>query len=292
MIWVLAALVFVAGFGAACWWGSNVVFHPPKMLPHTVFPDQFGLRYEAIRLQAADGVPLAAWAIPAAEATERTLLLLHGWGDNKGDVLRRTYSLARRFNLLLLDHRNHGESGGPRSTIGFLESRDVEAALDWLRSQRPAWAGRLGVFGLSMGGAIAVWAAAKHPDLRCVAAEAPFPSFNRVVGRYTYNGFKLPYFPFAWSALKVIAWRLGEDPEPYSPLYHIERVAPRPILFIAGERDTLMPLADVRELFERATSPKELWVVPGATHGRCEEVAGDAYHAKLLEFFDTNIPKA
>lgn len=266
-----------------------MVFHPPKMLPHTIFPDRYGLRHDRVKLNAADGVPLVAWTIPAAEPTERTLLLLHGWGDNKGDLLQHTHYLSRKFNLVYLDHRSHGESGGPHSTIGYLESRDVEAVLAWLKEDRPAWTARLGVFGLSMGGSIAIWAAARYPELRCVATEAPFPSFNRVVGRYAHNGYRLPFFPFAWGALKVIAWRLGEDPEPYSPIYHVDRIAPRPMLFIAGALDTLMPLADVEELYARAKEPKELWIVENASHGKCEETAGEAYHRRLLEFFDKHV---
>lgn len=289
MIWLAILALVLVGFLAACWWGSEVVFHPPKMLPHTIWPDQFHLNYETVRFPATDGVPITAWAIPAAQPTARTLLMLHGWGDNKGDLLRRTHPLSRSFNLLYLDHRNHGESGGPRSTIGFLETRDVEAAMAWLERERPDWTSRLGVFGLSMGGALAIWTAARHATVRCVAVEAPFPSFNRVVGRYTYNGFHLPYFPFAWAALKMIQWRLGEDPEPYSPMYHIEKIAPRPVLFIAGREDNLMPLADVRELYERARDPKELWVVDNARHGRCEEVAGKDYHRKLEDFFDRHL---
>jgi len=291
LIWLIgAALLAVAvGLLGACWWGSDIVFQPPRMLPHAIWPERFGLAYETVRFPAADGVPLVAWVIGAAAATDRTILLLHGWGDNKGDLLERTHRLARRFNLVLLDTRNHGESGGLFSTLGFLESRDARAALDWLERNHPSWMAHLGVFGLSMGGALAIWTAAHDERLRCVAVEAPFPSYNRVVGRFWNNGFPLPYFPFAWTCLRIIEWRLGEDPEPYSPVYHIARVAPRPIFFIAGAKDALMPLADVRALYEAARDPKELWVVDEATHGKCESAAGSEYQERLMGFFDKHL---
>ncbi|MBI5200843.1 MAG: alpha/beta fold hydrolase [Elusimicrobia bacterium] len=285
----VAALVF-AVFWAACWWGSEVVFHPPKMLAHTIWPDRWNLKYETIRFPATDGVPIAGWVIPASQPTKRTILMLHGWGDNKGDLLERTWYLAKKFNLVMIDHRNHGESGGPFSTIGCRESRDVVAAVDWLKRNKAEWMGNLGLFGLSMGGSVALWSAAKWPFFHCAAVEAPFPSFNQVVGRYTYNGFKLPYFPFAYCALLVIKWRLGEDPERYSPIYNVDQIAPRPLLFIAGRDDILMPLPDVEELHRRAGEPKELWVVDHARHGKCEKTAGSAYHQKLEQFFERNIP--
>lgn len=291
MSWLAAAaLLLLALLCLGAWLGSHVVFHPPKMLRHTVWPEQYGLRYEKILLRTADRVGLAAWVIPAEKPTRRSLLLLHGWGDNKGDLLQHTHFLSRRFNLMYVDHRHHGESEGSRTTIGCRETLDVEAALAWLKAERPDWLERLGVFGLSMGGGLAIWAAARHPFLRCVAVEAPFPSFNRVVGRYTRNSFRLPYYPLAWATLQVIRWRLGEDPEPYSPIHHVDKVAGRPLLFIAGGLDTLMPPEDVREVFDRAGEPKELWVVEQARHGKCEEAGGDAYRAKLLEFFERNLP--
>ncbi|MBI4347519.1 MAG: alpha/beta fold hydrolase [Elusimicrobia bacterium] len=289
---ILASVVAVAAaaFVYACWYGSEIVFHPPKMLANTVFPEQFGLKAEPLALSTADGVPLAGWLIPAAAPTDRSLLLFHGWGDNKGDLLERTHFLSRKFNLVYLDTRAHGESGGAFSTIGCRESRDVEAVVAWLQKERPRWTSSIGLFGLSMGGALALWAAAKWPFFRCAAVEAPFPSFNRVVGRYTYNGYRLPYFPFAWAALRMIRLRLGEDPEPYSPIYHVDKISPRPLLFIAGELDTLMPLDDVRELYERAGRPKDLWVIDGAAHGKCWKTAGQSYRDRLLEFYDRNLP--
>ncbi|MBI4425220.1 MAG: alpha/beta fold hydrolase [Elusimicrobia bacterium] len=289
MIWLSLAVLGLLALLGACWWGSSVIFDPPKMLDHTIWPDRYQLGYETFRVRTSDGLELVGWLIAAAEPTDRTLLLLHGWGDNKGDLLTHTHYLSKRFNLVYLDHRNHGESAGVLSTIGCLESRDVEAALEHLKRERPRWRERLGVFGLSMGAAIAVWAAARHPELRCVAVEAPFPSFNQVARRWARNAFRLPYFPFVWLTLRIVRFRLGEDPEPYSPAYHVARVAPRPILFIAGADDRLMPVADVREVYEKAGEPKELWVIDNARHGKCEETAGEGYHRRLLEFYDAHL---
>ena len=68
-----------------------------------------------------DDVLLRAWAIHASKPTDRTIVLTHGWGDNKGDMLRRFHFLRDRFNLFFLDTRAHGESAGEHSSIGYLE---------------------------------------------------------------------------------------------------------------------------------------------------------------------------
>ncbi|MFH1723178.1 MAG: alpha/beta fold hydrolase [Elusimicrobiota bacterium] len=287
-LWILLPLLAI-GLVAGAWYGSNTVFHPPRMLQHTVFPEQFGLHYEKISFPGSDGLILRGWLIPAASPTDRTILCTHGWGDNKGDLLQRLHFLAEHYNLVLFDSRAHGESEGAYSTIGYLESFDFEAAVRHLKEVRPAWTRRLGVFGLSMGAAMAIHGMAHHPEFRCAALESPFRSFNRVVTQFTWSGYWLPYFPFAWITLLCIRLRLGADSEPYSPVHHIRGLPPLPLLFIAGEKDALMPLSEVRALHDMAGEPKEIWVVPEATHGRCQEFAPEEYARRVLDFFRKNL---
>ena len=140
-----------------------------------------------------------------------------------------------------------------------------------------------------MGAAVAIRSMASCKDLRCALLEAPFRSFNAVVNQFCANKFALPYFPFVWLTLAIITYRLGADPETYSPTYHIRKLSGRPLLFIAGEKDPLMPLALVRSLYEEAGEPKEMWIVPEATHGRCQEIAGGEYNRRVLDFFEKNL---
>lgn len=283
----LAAVAFLSVLGLAVigWAGSATLFNPPRMLPSEIRPDLFSLPYESVEFSARDGLRLRGWLIPASSPTNKTVLLCHGWGDNKGDLLQHLHFLAKEFNLFLFDFRHHGESDRDKVTLGCLESRDADAAVAFLRSARPAWAGALGVFGHSMGASLAIWAAARHPEVKAVALEAPFFSYNEVVGQWIKNGYRLPFYPFAWLILFIVRLRLGEDPEAYSPARHIEKIRPRPLFLIAGEKDLLMPPAVVRRLYDCSPEPKELWVVPGADHGECVELGGTEYRERLSGFF-------
>jgi pimeloyl-ACP methyl ester carboxylesterase len=288
---LLSGLLFaILSLTIFAWWGSNTLFHPPKMLPLAIRPDRFGLPYEDVSFITEDGLRITGWLIACAgKPTDRTILLCHGWGDNKGDLLQRVHFLAQSSNLFLFDSRSHGDSEGTITTDGWLEARDLDAALAFLTKERSAWAGRLGVFGLSMGAVMAVRGMAAHPELRCGAFEAPFRTFNEVVARYAWNSFRLPAFPFAWAILMMVRLRLGTDIEPMSPLYHLSALGGRPKLFIAGERDRLMPLEEQRSLHAQSPEPKDLYVVPGAPHGRCWELGGEAYRRRLLAFFDERL---
>ena len=50
----------------------------------------------------------------------------------------------------------------------------------------------------------------------------------------------------------------------YYPLDHMEKISPRPVLLIAGEKAQTLKFS--QQAYERAQKPKELVVVPGATH--------------------------
>jgi len=290
LIWLAAAVaVLAAAWLAGSWYGTVVLFHPPKRLKLEIFPEKFGFPYERVEFSAQDGLRLRGWLVPAAVPTERTLMLCHGWGDNKGDMLQRGDFLRARFNLFLFDFRYHGDSEGERTSLCACESWDIAAAYDCLKSKRPEWTRRLGVFGYSMGSGPGTWLCAQRPEIKALVVEAPFSSFNGVLYQWANNAYHLPYYPMVWGILLVCRWRLGMDAEPLSPIHQIDKIHPRPLFIISGERDDLMLPETVRLVFDEAKEPKELWIVPEAGHGKCRERAGAEYERRIIEFFERHL---
>lgn len=270
---------------------SSTVIHPRNLRkPVTVFPDQLHLVHENVTFRTADGIKLSGWFIPAPENSGKTIIVLPGRGQNRGEILASTHFLRRfGFNLLYFDFRGAGDSGGTTSSIGYLELRDFDAAFEFLKRNKEEESRNIGVYGLSMGGAVALYETANRPEIKCVAAEAAFESFNSIVARYAWVNKKTPYFPVVQLGLMLIRLRLDVDPEPFSPLYHIAKISPRPIFFIAGSHDAIMPVKEVERLFSNARHPKEMWVVQGAAHGKCAEVGGEEYKQRLSAFFSKNL---
>jgi len=282
---VLSLAAAIMGFG---WWGAGLILHPPKMSALSVFPEDFGLAYEKVSFLTADGLTLKGWFLPSPTGDERTVLMCHGWGDNKGELLAETHFLNSvcGFNLFYFDNRSHGESGGTITTIGCLEVLDFQAAMAYLRQHRPRCLKRLGVFGLSMGAAVAAMAVPGQPEVKAVVMESPFTDYRQVVRRWAWNNLRVPYFPLMMIVLWFLRLRVGrEDVDSYSPIRFISRVAPRPVLVIGGAQDRLMLPDDVRALYAAAREPKELWMIPEASHGKCRELAGPEYDRRLMEFF-------
>jgi dipeptidyl aminopeptidase/acylaminoacyl peptidase len=271
------------------WWGwysAGLVMSLPRE-PVEILPSAFGLVYEDVEFASFDGVVLKGWFVSSPRPSDVTLLMCHGRGASRSDILPETQSLASRggYNLFYFDFRNHGLSGGNKNTLGRWESEDVLSALRWVKENRPTRARRMGLYGMSMGGAAAIVAAAGEPAFEAVAAESAFTSAKASIVRYA----GLFHHVLAWMVPYTFLWvrlRLGFDVEEFSPERYVARISPRPLFLLQGSADVRMPPSEGERLFALAGEPKALWTVPGADHAELWETAGREYEDKLQAFFD------
>lgn len=211
-----------------------MIFYPVSGLVAT--PADWGLGYEAVSLQAADGVGLHGWYLPA-EGAERVLLFFHG---NAGNISHRRASLEifhrLGLNVLIIDYRGYGKSEGSPGEAGLY--KDAMAAWDYLITERGFAADEVVIFGRSLGGAVAVDLASRLPARGLIVestlssardfAQVAFPILSRlIVMRYDFNSVaKLPQVQVPVLVLhspddEVMPFHLGERvfeaaPEPKS----------------------------------------------------------------------------
>ena len=169
---------------------------------------------------------------------------------------------------------------GDRITFGWKESRDVLAAVDFIRKIQPA--DHIGIIGSSLGGAAALLA---HPPLKVDALilEAVYPTIEVA----TKNRLQNYLGPIGWWSapllLKQLRRRLGVSAHDLRPINHIGNVG-CPILLINGDKDRNTRPEDARLLFSHAQSPKQLWFVPNAGHVDLHQAARAEYEARVLAF--------
>ena len=289
--WLLFSAIVLFGCAVIiAYLKSDSIIRPAKM-PLAVLPEHFSLAYEPIQLTTDDGVFLKGWFIPSVKGeSDKTIIICHGWGTNKGDILRDTHFLAEQgYNLFYFDFRASGESKGVFSTIGYLETKDFNAAYDFLKTFKAEEANYIGLLGLSMGSSVAIYAASKNKEIKCLVAENAFYSYTRVIANWSWLRMKMPYWPLVPITLFFVRMKLKADPDKYSPRYNVGGVV-NPILFVNAEHDDLVPIKDGKKLFEKCSSKKkELWIVPGASHAKCAEVSGENYRKKIINFFNDNL---
>jgi len=232
---ILVGTVLLSSFA-----GFVFAVRPPRIAV-TLRPDDYRLQVERVVIPTEDGLRLAGWYIPRPGAP--AVILLHGYPAEKADLLPIAAALAPRFTVLLLDQRYFGASGGRATTLGWRERHDLVRAIDCLAARGFH---QVGVFGLSLGGAVALLAAAEDPRIRAVAAYAPFADL-RALGYELYGWMWYLKYPFVgllrgWSRLFF-----GHDITALSP----ERAAAAitvPVLLVASREDEQIPFGHAERL--------------------------------------------
>ena len=252
---------------------TQTFFQPERALIQT--PERAGLRYETVKLRAADGVELFAWFLPARGTPQATVLFLHGNAENiSTHFFNVAWMPSEGFNVLALDYRGYGGSGGTPSLAGV--QLDIDAALEALLRRPDVDRRRIVLFGQSLGGALAIHYAARGKQrdaLRAAIADSAFADYRAIV-KEKLAGFFLTW-PFQW----LPALTVDND---YAPLASVRAVSPLPLLLIHGERDGIVPVHHSKRLYDAATEPKELWLVPEAGH--IQSVGDPALRRRLTEF--------
>lgn len=248
-------------------------------------PERWGLAAaHELDLICRDGVRVQGWLFRAQDATG-SVIVLHGHGGNKHTVLPIAQMLHPRYHVLLMDHRGHGDSEGGRTTIGFEERLDVHAAVDYLIDQGM---GPVGIYGMSMGAATAIMAAADDPRITAIVADSPYGRLRWAVGQVArLRGYPPMVAPVvAWIGCFATALHLRERMRSFDPLEVVDRLAPRPLLLTHGTEDDVIPVSSAYALFERAGEPKELWLQEGQKHCQSLEQCYDEFRERIVSFYD------
>jgi len=276
------AAAIPALFFCAIWGAGSLLSHPVN---HSVGALPGHLEGREVEFESGSGSKLRGWLIPG-RAGAGAVILMHGFRADRREMLGRATFLNRAgYSVLLFDFQAHGESPGKQITIGYLESRDARASVEFMKRECPGE--KIGAIGLSMGGAAAALASPAL-EVDAMTLEMVYPDIERAAAnrmeRYL-GGWARGLAPLLIMQLPM---RAGIDATALRPIDHVGAIK-APKLFIAGAKDRHTKLAESRELFAAASEPKELWVVEEAAHGDVHKVAKEEYERRVLDFFERRL---
>ena len=248
-------------------------------------PSEVDLLYEEIVVSTTDNTKLDGWLIKAAAPVKGTIIYLHGVADCKIDGIRFAKLMHdNHFNIFLYDSRRHGNSDGKYCTYGFYEKHDVSRVIDYLAARNDIELGKVGLFGPSMGAAVAIQAAAIDKRIIAVVSESSFATLRTIFDDYQKRMIKLPFHYLRNLVIVHAELRVKFKASEVSPLEAVQTIR-IPILIVYGTDDHLIKHQYSLMLFEKANQPKEIFPIHGAAHNNMWDIAGKEYGQKLLEFF-------
>jgi uncharacterized protein len=252
-------------------------------------PKDAGLPQENVSVGTFEGMELKGWLVPQTKKARGTVIYLHGVGDCKTAGVEFAKALFDKgFNVFLYDSREHGESEGYYCTYGFYEKIDVASVISYLQSRTDIEVGRIGIFGTSMGGAVAIQSAAVDNRIAAVISEGSFTSLRTIFVDYQKRIIKLP-----WHFLRNIALVQSQKLANFkarlvTPLEDIKRIHV-PIMIVHGEKDKFIKSDYAKLLFDAANEPKRMLVIDNADHNNVWEVGGRSYADAIISFFETHL---
>jgi fermentation-respiration switch protein FrsA (DUF1100 family) len=300
---ILSGMLTFSYTGAALSRATKLVYATPHAATRT--PASLGLDYREVTFPArVDGVTLRGWLIPGVLTDgrltlDRTLIVVHGHRENRADadfgLLDFSAALAHAgFAVLAYDTRGAGASDPAPDSLGSFERRDVLGAVDFLRS-RPLPYPALGRprviagWGVSMGAATLLLAAAEEPAITAVVADTAFADVLPLLEReLPKQGAPAPLVP----GVLLAGWALyGVSYYDVRPVDAVARIAPRPIFFIHGDGDDFIPATNLDALVRAARAAPgaqvQSWLVPGVRHhAQTYHTAGQEYVRRVVAFFD------
>jgi len=225
-------------------------YFPDRSRPQLGLLAQLGVR--EVQLTTAGGLSLLSWYLPPREG-RKVILYFPGNGGNIGYRANRLRRFGGEgYGVLMLGYRGYGGNPGSPSEAGLYA--DAQAALDFLEREGIA-AGRLVLYGESLGTGIAVHMAAQRPVAGLIL-ESPYTSIA-ALAQYHY-----PFVPAS-----LLIW------DRFDSLSRIGEVK-APLLILIGGQDAIVPARFSRALFDAAPEPKESWVSPNAGHVNLDRFGG------------------
>jgi pimeloyl-ACP methyl ester carboxylesterase len=201
------------------------------------------------------------------------VLYLHGNGSNVGANVEHANRFHRLgLSVFTIDYRGYGKSQGDFPSESQVYE-DAQLAWDYLVKQRGVNPHQIYIYGHSLGGAIGIDLAVRHPEAAGLIVEGSFTSTRAMV-----------------DFQKGLFWLFPIDlllRQRFDSLSKVDRLQ-MPVLFIHGTADNVVPVEMSKKLFDAAPDPKQLYIVPDGGHNNVAQLGGAEYLQIVSQFLGSS----
>jgi cephalosporin-C deacetylase-like acetyl esterase len=226
---------------------------------------QFHVEYDSAN---GERVPALLNLPTGGKAPYPCVIAQHGYSSRKEDNLIFALALARlNICMFAIDAQYHGERAQPGKDIFSTDIEDdaraliqtvidLRRAMDYLQSRPDVKPDRIGYIGVSMGGIIGSLFSGVEKRVQAPILVVGGGGWRTLISYSQIGPAITMRNHLAKTGMDVDA--IADTFAAVEPLNFIWRVAPRPVLFINGKRDTLVPPEANRLLHRAAAEPKTI----------------------------------
>lgn len=244
---------------------------------------------EEVYITSDDGLKLHAHMLKNETAGNKFVITCHGFssrGEHMAGFAKHFYDMG--FHVLVPDARAHGTSEGDIMGMGWLDRKDMQSWIQYIRNETPDAA--IVLHGVSMGGAaVMMTAGEKIPsNVKAVIADCGYTSVYDIYEYQLKSRIKMLAFPIINTASLISRVKAGYDFKEASSVAQMKKCK-TPVLFIQGEKDSMVPSEMLHELYHAANCEKEMLMVKGADHGASNAADPVLYWDTVQAFIQKHI---
>jgi uncharacterized protein len=309
ILWVFipAVLVFFVGVGILGLYLIHRLSHPTRTQLYST-PRDFQIILQKPmwfdeKWKNSDSTESVGWFMSRGKPAP-AVILSHAYGSNRSEFLTLAFEIWKAgYHVLVYDMRGHGENPVMWSGLGTYEKDDLLSAIKYLKERKneagqPLLDGRVGLYGVEMGGYVSLVASSQDPAVKAVAVDSVYPDvihfinhrLKSMVGTDSGRVNRLIDAPLT-TRLTALAMQMylmrREDTQP--ALESVAAASGRRFLFITA-KDTGAYDTMTRELHLATKDPKELVEVAQSRLDRLYDKASSDYDARVVAFFQQAIP--
>lgn len=241
--------------------------------------------YETVSVKTFDSIHLKGYHLKSLiDTTYASLVFVHGIGGCKEHFTGLALKLAALgYDSFMFDNRAHGQSEGLYTTYGFHEKKDIAYIVKYIKSIHKDKL--VGIWGNSLGGAIALQALAYDKAIDFGIVESTFTDLKQIV--YDYQKQKTYGIPLRLAcniALKEAGTIANFNPDDVKPIDDVKQIS-QPVLIAHGDKDKNIDVSYGKAFYKAlASKDKELIIIENGEHFGLAETGGQDYWNRLIEF--------
>ncbi len=291
IVWTAGIIIILLGFaaciGISVYVGTNLTKPVKKEIE--VLPSDYEMAYKDIEFMSKDEeTKLSGWVLEPSVPAKMNVIFAHGYKGNRYEenipfLPLASNLLADGYRVIMFDFRYAGDSEGEMTTVGVKEKLDLIGAIDWTTAN---YKEPVGLLGISMGASTSILAAADSDAVIAVVADSPFSDLHDYLEVNMPVWTDLPNFPFTPLILTIIPMMADIDLKEASPINVLDKMSPRPILFIHNKGDGSIPYTESEMMAKKDPEHFNLWLTEGDGHVKSFEQNSEEYVEKVKGFFE------
>ena len=263
---------------------NNVSFASAKDEMDRLINRVKAMEFEDIFIKAYDGVKLYAKYYHIKDGAP-VQIQMHGYKGRAERDFCGGHALAVKMehNILLIDQRGCGQSGGNTISFGVKERYDALAWAKYINERFPS--SPIFMVGVSMGAATVLMTADMDlpENVKGIIADCPYSSPSAIIKKVCRDrGMPEKIYPFVTLGAMIYG---HFSPNRASAVESVKN-SRVPILLLHGKKDGFVPYSMAKEIYDSCTSDKYLYLFDEADHGMSYMSEPEKYEGAVIGFVE------